>query len=555
MKLQLIFLLFIFVTNLFSKSYEVEFQGNKHLKKEELLKVIGVEQPQLDEKVVPLTVDTLQDFYKSNGFYHAKISTVVQNNKLVFTISEGEPIFVRQITIDSPLDINKSIPFVVGDIFDAQKFANSKEEIKKVYEDKGFCNAKYKTKAYIDIVKNSADLLYKVFVGTVCYFDMITIDNPEDIDKGIIESLIKIKKGEIYSPAAFETSYKNLYAYDGIAEVLITPQKNDTANVDVNITVKSNPKPIQFQAGVGASSDQGLSAKIGVKHRNFLGNLKTLAFNAEATQIKQSLSLDFAMPLLNANMFGSQIKFKNEDFLSFKERSVLVNGFLRQKEDKHTLQETLMLDTSTTYKSTDLVLFPQRTLLIVSPKVEWDYEARDNILNPSKGFFINTLLQGSVQSTISDATYYKANVEAGYILPLEPSVLALKVNIGYLDVFNGNVPASYRFFAGGMYSNRAYGYRRLGPIDQNGDPAGFNFLTETTLEYRFKIYKEIHGVVFNDNSFIGDNYANNGAVGYYSGGVGLRYETPIGPLAIDYGFDLNDPKGQYAFHFHIGETF
>jgi len=78
---------------------------------------------------------------------------------------------------------------------------------------------------------------------------------------------------------------------------------------------------------------------------------------------------------------------------------------------------------------------------------------------------------------------------------------------------------------------------------------------ETTIEYRYPIYNNFKGVIFNDNTFIADSPVNNYNGGYYSLGVGIRYETPIGPLAFDIGFDVNDPQENYAFQFRIGEVF
>lgn len=101
-----------------------------------------------------------------------------------------------------------------------------------------------------------------------------------------------------------------------------------------------------------------------------------------------------------------------------------------------------------------------------------------------------------------------------------------------------------------MNSNRAYGYRKLGPMDDSSNPIGFDSVIETKIEERFPIYGAIKGVVFNDNTFIGNDSMPGFDKGYYSAGVGLRYATPIGPLAIDFGFDIADPTAQYAFHFH-----
>jgi outer membrane translocation and assembly module TamA len=76
-----------------------------------------------------------------------------------------------------------------------------------------------------------------------------------------------------------------------------------------------------------------------------------------------------------------------------------------------------------------------------------------------------------------------------------------------------------------------------------------------TAEYRFAISGNFRGVVFNDTTFIGEKEIPDQKNGYYSLGAGIRYVTPIGPIAFDIGFDAQNPKEQYAFHFHIGELF
>ncbi|MBD3809998.1 MAG: BamA/TamA family outer membrane protein, partial [Sulfuricurvum sp.] len=93
------------------------------------------------------------------------------------------------------------------------------------------------------------------------------------------------------------------------------------------------------------------------------------------------------------------------------------------------------------------------------------------------------------------------------------------------------------------------------PKNSNGDPVGFNTLIEGTLEYRFPIYEEFRGVLFSDVTVASENtfpdYINDI---YWGVGVGLRYVTPVGPIAIDVGVDPDD-LNQYAIHFRVGELF
>ena len=557
---------FLFMSStLYAESLPLIFHGNKYIKTRTLYEVLDLykpysyefykDDPKINPKIIPIAIETLKGFYKSKGFYHTEITSKTDNKKIIFKIQEQTPIKITQIEIDSSIPVKKSIGFKSGDIFDAQKFIDSKKKIKLLYHEHGYANAELNAKAYIDIIKNSARLVYKVTPNNICRFADIVIHSPKSIDKKIIQSLLYFHKGDIYSPNSIEQSYKNLYAYDGISQAIIKTEIYNKKDVNVTVNVKETQKPIRLQLGIGASSDEGATASFSIKHRNFYGNLKTLSLDTRVTRIKQSVKLSLTIPMAKQNTLGSELNFENENFFGFKENRALAKGYFSQRDAFNWLQEALIIDTSRAYDSADILLFPENTLLLISPRVSWKYDTRDKILNPSKGFLIDAQFQGSLINEYSDATYYKALLSGAYILPLHTSIVATKVKIGSLHIYEGEVPNSYRFFSGGMNSNRAYGYRLLGPKDSENNPAGFNSIIETTIEYRFHIYKDFNGVIFNDNSFIGQTYKPDNTVGYYSTGFGLRYKTPIGPLAIDIGFNPQKPLEQHALHFHVGELF
>ncbi|MBU1657637.1 BamA/TamA family outer membrane protein [bacterium] len=564
MKKILIFFI-LFSSLLHGETIALFFKGNKHIKERELYGALGLhkpyfyefykDEPAADPKTLMLLVETIKNYYKRKGFFNVKVTNASSENEIVIVIEEEKPIRIADVTTISQYELTSQIPFIKGDVFDADIFAQSKKDISLFYANKNYCNARLNSKAWIDIQTNYAYLMYEVTPNKVCHFGFIKITSSENVEAKIIESLLYMKEDEPFSVQKITQSYESLYGYEGISKASIDTKIDDNNSVNVDVSITENEKPIRFQIGVGVSSDEGAMASLGVKHRNLFGNLKTVSLTTRVTQIKQNVKTNFDMPLENRNSTGVELGLENELFEGFKENRVFGGVFLKQRDIPHTFKEGLVFDSSYTYDSDDTLLFPEGSLFVLSPKLEWDYDTRDKILDPSKGYFIRSEVMGSLLNEISDASYYKFKLSGGYILPISPSILAMKASFGSLRLYQGDIPASYRFYTGGMYSNRAYGYRKLGPTNNEGDPIGSDSVLETTVEYRFPVYGDLRGVVFNDNTFIGTSEVPDYNQGYYSGGIGLRYVTPIGPIALDAGFDISNPMKQYAFHFHIGELF
>lgn len=557
--------LLLFASLLTAQPVSLFFEGNHHLDDRTLYNAIGLYQPyfyefwksepQIDPKTLKIMLTTIKNFYRVNGFFHANVAYREESSGITIKIEENRSMRIANISTIPEGTVTSKIPFKVGDIFNAETFSQSKNSIKRYYADEGYCNAELNAKSWIDIETDDAYVMYEIDPHDLCYFGHVDISTPESIEPHIIHSFLHFKEGDLYSPERIRQSYNNLYGQEGIAKATIDTGKKYDSTVPVDITVTEYPQLIRFTAGGGLSSDEGITLLAGIKHRNFFGNLRTISLDARYTRIKQTVKGSFDMPLPSRNTFGADATVEYERFDGFKERRLYETLYLKQNRTPNSFQESLLFDHTLTYASDNPFTFPEGTLFIVSPKLQWVYDVRDKLLDPTRGYFVRTEVQGSLKSKISDATYYKFFLSGGYILPLQNAIAALRLKYGSLRIFEGELPASYRFYAGGMNSNRAYGYRQLGLKNINGDPIGSDSLMETTLEYRFPIAGKLRGVLFNDNTFISDNYIPDYQKGYYSAGVGLRYLTPIGPLAIDFGFDLSRPRKEFALHFHIGELF
>jgi len=559
-------LVFILIVPLFSEPLPLDFTGNRHISSDDLYNALNLRNPSaieiwekppaIEPAALSQSVSALTSYYRSKGYYHAKITAETMPDKLLISIEEDDPITVGSVQINSPLDVESAIALQVDDIFDQEDFSASKTAMKKRYGEAGYCNASFNTKAWVDIETDKAYLLFEANPGERCTFGPISVESTPNIDGNLTASMLRFQEGDPYSVNAIKQSYEALYAQEAVTRVLINDNTRDGNVVPVTLSIEEDEKPIRFSAGLGYSSDLGVTAQTGIKHRNFFGDLKTLSLNARYSPIRQEASGVFSVPLENRGYLGAEVGYKNDVFDGYKTSSTYEKLSAKYQDIPASAIAGLLFDSVKTYDSNDIATFPNNALFITSPFGELNYDTRDKPLAPSKGYWLNAKVTGSVLSPFfSDATYFKSLLSGAYITSIGSHVFGAKLKWGTLRVYDGDVPSSYRFYAGGMNSNRAYTYRDLGPKNSDGDPIGFFSLMEGSLEYRFPIYDELRGVLFTDLTFASDryipDYANNG---YYGVGAGLRYVTPVGPIAIDVGVDPED-TAQYAIHFRIGELF
>lgn len=542
------------------------FEGNSHILTSDLYNTLELRDPypfEFWEKKAPLdpshiaqSISALTGYYRNKGFFNAKITSEVGTDKIVIHIDEKEPIRIKTVQINSPLDLGSSLTVHRDDIFDQDNFASTKAALKKRYADAGYCNAEYNTKAWIDIDTNEAHLLLEATPAEPCTFGAVAIQSSPNIESELIASMLRFREGDKYNVEAIRQSYENLYAQEGITRVVINDNDRNADTVPTSVTIEEAEFPIRFTAGFGFSSDQGFSAQTGVKHRNFLGDLKTLSLDGRYSQIKQEATGSFTIPLVDRKLLSADIGYANERFDGYQSENIFQTFTAKYQNNPLSTLGGVQFDRIRTYDSDDLGTFENSTLFISSPFIEANYDTRDKPLHPTKGYWINAKLTGSIRSTpFSDASYLKSLLSGAYIASIGDHIFGVKLRWGTLRTYEGMTPSSYRFYAGGMNSNRAYNYRALGPKNSDGDPVGFSSIAESSFEYRFPIYKSFRGVMFSDATFAAQNTIASQQDDLYLGvGLGIRYDTPIGPLAFDVGVDPED-LSQYALHFRIGELF
>jgi outer membrane protein insertion porin family len=199
------------------------------------------------------------------------------------------------------------------------------------------------------------------------------------------------------------------------------------------------------------------------------------------------------------------------------------------------------------------------TSTLSSVKVSLTHDTLDYRLDPSEGSTSSVSVEYAGLGGTEDFLKYKAS--SRHYFPLFwDTVFSINGEIGYLQETKGDdLPIDEKFFLGGLNTIRGFKHREVGPRDPEYDDyyggtkeAFFNF------EFIFPIIKDMgmKGLLFFDtgNAWDEEEYFSEMR---YSVGAGIRWMSPMGPLRIEWGYNL-DPEeyeDQSEFEFSFGRMF
>jgi outer membrane protein insertion porin family len=194
----------------------------------------------------------------------------------------------------------------------------------------------------------------------------------------------------------------------------------------------------------------------------------------------------------------------------------------------------------------------------------YSYDTRDNVLDAHKGTYQTAEFDLDPSAFGSSVDFARLRMQAAYYKPIKSGIIwANSVRLGIAQPFAGShIPVSELFFSGGGSTLRGFPLNGAGPqhaIPICGNPADTTTCTQITVPQGgrelFIINSEMRiplplkkglgiaafydgGNVFHHVGFsdFRNNYTN-------TVGIGLRYSTPVGPVRIDLGHNLNAPPG------------
>ncbi|MFC6585888.1 autotransporter assembly complex family protein [Sulfitobacter pacificus] len=376
-----------------------------------------------------------------------------------------------------------------------------------------------------------------------------------------------LPEGEVYSPEELRLAAGRLRRTGAFSAVALIEADNIGPNATLPVTAQVvEALPRRFGYGAELGSLDGLTLSAFWLHRNLFGGAERLRIAGEVSGIggnsggeDYSLSARFERPAtFNEDTdFYALAKIEQLDEVNFFSRQLdLEAGIERIASEERTYTLGVGLRRA---KTRDAFGENEYTLLTLPLSAEFDY--RDNALNATSGYYIKAgvtpflAISGSDNGlrTSVDARVYRTFGTA------RPVTFALRGQLG--SVYGPDLsqaPADYLFYSGGGGTVRGQAYQALGVDLGGGNITGGRSFLAVTAEARLAVSKSFSVVGFVDGGYVGAEEFYDGTGEWHSGaGLGLRYNTGIGPIRVDIAVPTSGPEADedYQVYIGIGQSF
>ncbi len=443
------------------------------------------------------------------------------------------------------------------------------QEIEKLYLQQGYLLYS------VPDIQVTPDGILKIDIAEGIVED-ITIEGNEKTKDYVILRELRYKKGQPFNKFTASRSMERLYNlgfFEDVNMKLLPGTKPHEVITEIDVVEQ---KTGVVSVGAGYSESDGMVGILELGENNFRGTGDKVNFHWEfgGSSEGKNYQISYTRPWINDNgdSLGVSIFDRRYDYDDYDSNGDTIASYDRRRKGYnltwgHVSSEYrknyFTLETvRESYDDHDSWEWGSAAPNNDNTKAKWQqaimdnfgrtnsftfmhvFDNRDNYFNATKGRRLSASFQYGGNGLGGDYDFYKFTTEGRFYKGLSNGhVLALRVMAGYIS---GETSYNQLFELGG--SNNLRGYE--------DDQFKGEKMYAATLEYRIPVAKKVEAVLFTDVGSAWDVdinrvpwYTDDDSI-HWSVGVGLRLQTPIGPIRLDYGHgDRN------KFHFSFGAQF
>jgi outer membrane protein insertion porin family len=463
-----------------------------------------------------------------------------------------------------------------GEPFHEGRLAAESGRIAKFYGQRGHLLARIDAD-YRILEDHTVDLTFKIQEGPCYRLSGLLVSGNRKTHPNPIRNAFRITEGEPITQDELGETRRRLYrlgTFEGLS--IRVPGLEASAETQgegepeevrrpVLIEVRER-RSLAAEVGVSFDTDWGFEGLFSLREENLFGRAKKVTADFIGGERRSEARVSFADPTLMAQRATGtgQVKYERREWASHTEQRInFEGGFFRKFRSRHTPGLFLLLDWANVYDVvSDAPDAPEPTStfnFFVRPQLVRD--ARRDKLYPTDGSYGEVRFAVSNEGWGSDDNLFISQLKLQDYWELVPR-LSLASRLWLDDVTpygrTEEVPSTYLLFCGGNNTVRGFARDELGPRDLNGVPRGGTTRIIGNMEIRFPIYRLIHGVAFVDVGSLTDGFDEIEFETFrWSIGGGARLHTPVGPVRLEYGYQLQDnpPTNRGQIHFALGFPF
>ena len=564
---------------------KVDVKGLEKISKEEALKNVKVKEG--DQFIPQEAIDGAQKIFQTGLFASVEPSVEREaNNTVAITYIVEENPIVKDIeisgnTLFTEAQLEQALGIKEGELLNGNLLNPDNNGIIKLYNKGGYTTARIET---INVSKEG-DIKIGLTEGMVDSVVFKKVNSKRENERSteykaklrtkpyIFERSQSVKPGEILESKNVEATIRDLYR-TGIftsIEPVVSGSETDPNARTVEFLVEERPTTT-INGSISYGTSVGLVGGLKLADSNFLGRGQEASINLEASNKgDKTFDISWFDPWLKNTervQAGGSIYWREsvDDNASPLDVEKVRKIGTRWTIGKG-LNDKIYVRLSARYDHYKEILGSKQindtyNLIALTPSLI--YDSRDNSYAPTKGIYSTlTYEKGDLIKDKRKYDQFEADLRAyHHTFFKDKNVMAYRVVWGSTG---SGTPDALRFSIGGAETLRGYEYGKF---------EGFNKF-HATVENRTQINKTLQFVTFFD---IGNAWQKSTVVGgrkintpdrhnasnfadlKKGVGVGIRLNTPIGPLRFDYGWPL-DPEekgGQKTggkFYFSFGQTF
>ena len=548
---------------------KIKFVGNKAFSSRRLKRIMKTREKgwfwwltksgRLEMDVLEVDINRIKGFYLDHGYVMVKVSepeiTLSKDRKsiiITIKIEEGDKYRLGSLDIRGDIltikeELLKGLKSRVGKLYRSSLVHKDLLWLSDRYADEGYAYVDISPMTRIEHEKRLVHLVFKIQKGVKVYIGRIEIKGNTKTRDKVIRRELKVAEGDLYSSTLLRKSRQRVKRTGYFKEVdfATTPtEKREIIDLDIRVE-EAEQGALQF--GAGYSSLYGVVGTVSLSHRNLFGFGYKAYAKATVGEDIMDFSLGFTDPRFLDTQFSVGFDAFNEtyDYTTYDSRKT--GGDLKIGRE---ITDNIRADLAYLYERVKIYNIEEEASDYIKSQLGTTTTSKvtltvtrntiNDIFNPSRGSEI--WVSGSIAGLGGDNYFYKAASGISWFHPIVGDlVLNLRGSIGIVRGYNGReVPLVEKLYVGGIRTLRGFEYGMAGPVDEENEPIGaLNMLTfSSELIYPLSKALGLKIAIFYDVGKGFDHWDEITPL-RHAVGVGIRWYSPLGPIRIDWGYNLD----------------